>query len=148
MALGRLRSPRRLGRVPHRALSAAACAPVFFMLLGVLGACAGGSESTPGANSAEESSSDSDEEGATEEDSSSASPEAEAKLPVCSDEGCLPCGKSLCPAGFYCDETAPQGPACSWLPECPEAECACLKRTLPSSCSCEATGPGATVKCQ
>ena len=49
----------------------------------------------------------------------------------------------MCPKGFYCDEQAEGGPACSWLPDCPEnADCVCVKAALGSGCSCEEYGDG------
>src|SRR5688572_12979607 len=46
--------------------------------------------------------------------------ESESSAPVsrCADGTCFECGAGLCPKGFYCDEGAPGGAACSWLPEC------------------------------
>ncbi|MEZ4221895.1 MAG: hypothetical protein R3B13_13260 [Polyangiaceae bacterium] len=68
---------------------------------------------------------------------------AEAPTPACNDEGCFPCGEGLCPKGFYCDQQAPGGPACSWLPECAaEPTCACLSKSLGSECSCSEKSSG------
>lgn len=68
---------------------------------------------------------------------------------ACADGTCLECGAGLCPKGFYCDEKAPGGAACSWLPECGgAATCACVKQVLGASCSCSEKQGGPSVSCQ
>ncbi|MCA9593512.1 MAG: hypothetical protein KC776_09390 [Myxococcales bacterium] len=58
-------------------------------------------------------------------------------LPSCDDGTCFQCGEGLCPKGFYCDEKATGGAACSWLPECAaDASCGCVTKVLGSDCSC------------
>src|SRR5690606_21298991 len=70
--------------------------------------------------------------------------ETEARTgPDCSDGTCFVCGDGMCPMGFYCDEQATGGAACSWLPECAEtASCDCVQEVLGSSCSCEVDASG------
>lgn len=71
-----------------------------------------------------------------------------AATPRCADGTCLACGSGLCPKGFYCDEKAPGGPACGWLPECAQsASCACVKQALGSSCTCTEGPAGPSVSC-
>jgi hypothetical protein len=67
----------------------------------------------------------------------------------CADGTCFECGSGLCPKGFYCDEKAPGGPACGWLPECAAvATCACVEQVLGADCSCTEKGVGPSVSCQ
>jgi hypothetical protein len=71
----------------------------------------------------------------------------EPQRPSCDDGTCTPCGSSLCPSGWYCDESAKGGPACGWLPECAKKpSCACVKRAF-SGCSCEEQGGGVHLSC-
>lgn len=81
---------------------------------------------------------------ATGPDSAPSAPEA----PSCDDGTCFTCGDGICPTGFYCDRSAPGGPACSWLPACAkEASCSCVQKTLGSGCSCNAESGGVYVYC-
>lgn len=76
------------------------------------------------------------------------SDETAASAPRYSDETCFPCGTGFCLRGFYCDDGAKGGAACSWLPACPKgASCDCLKREL-RSCTCETENGGAHVRCE
>jgi hypothetical protein len=73
-------------------------------------------------------------------------PAEEAAPPACADEGCFPCGAGFCPVGFYCDEGASGGPACSWVQDCArKAGCDCVGRALRGS-RCESEGGGAHVR--
>jgi hypothetical protein len=76
--------------------------------------------------------------------------EDDAPAPApCADGSCVECGAGLCPKGFYCDESAPGGAACGWLPECAkEATCGCVKAGLGSGCECEEKNGAPFVKCQ
>jgi len=66
---------------------------------------------------------------------------------TCDDGTCAPCGDALCPSGWYCDQTAPSGPSCGWLPECAsKSSCACLKKAL--ACSCEEKSGGLYLSCK
>lgn len=57
--------------------------------------------------------------------------------PSCDDGTCSVCGPGICPAGWYCDESAPGGAACAWLKECAEkATCGCVTKVLGSACKC------------
>lgn len=68
--------------------------------------------------------------------------------PDCSDGTCIVCGSGICPAGFFCDESASGGAACSWLPDCAAApSCGCVKNVLGSACACEERGGGVFVSC-
>jgi hypothetical protein len=81
--------------------------------------------------------------GAGEDASTHAAPPA----PRCDDGTCILCGDALCPSGWYCDETAPSGAACGWLPECAEqASCSCVKRAF-KGCECEDEPGGARLTC-
>jgi hypothetical protein len=77
-----------------------------------------------------------------------AAPESAVSEPTadCSDGTCFQCGAGLCPSGFYCDEGARGGAACSWLPGC--AGCACLRDKLSPQCPCEERSGNAFVRCQ
>lgn len=90
---------------------------------------------------------DSDE---TEESSSSSSAASEkAKGPSCDDGTCSKCGSGICPAGWYCDEKASGGGACSWLAECAEKPtCGCVTRVFGASCKCREEGGGLKVACE
>jgi hypothetical protein len=81
----------------------------------------------------------------TETDSAGA---AEAPRSECDGGSCFPCGDGICPAGWYCQENAPGGAACSWLPACAErSECGCITGVLGSDCRCEERDGGAHVTC-
>lgn len=68
--------------------------------------------------------------------------------PDCADGTCFICGEGMCPLGAYCDVSAPSGPACAWLSECPqEPSCACIERVLGAACSCQAS-QGPLVTCR
>lgn len=81
------------------------------------------------------------------ESSEEADTASSAEADPCADGSCFACGSGLCPAGFYCDESAAGGPGCSWLPECaPKSSCACIDRVL-SDCSCSESNGGPRVSC-
>jgi hypothetical protein len=81
---------------------------------------------------------------ASEDDRTEARPAAE----MCADDTCFRCGKGFCMAGFFCDEDAAGGAACSWLPGCPaRASCDCVERVLGSACRCEEAGGQVSVSC-
>jgi hypothetical protein len=74
--------------------------------------------------------------------------EVDPRTAACADGTCTPCGAGICPGGFYCDEKAPGGAACSWLPECAaKATCSCVTGVLGSGCSCEERDGGVFVRC-
>jgi hypothetical protein len=103
------------------------------------------SSSEPGSpeRGSDTESASSDESRGDGETTASSKPEK----PSCDDGTCSPCGDALCPSGWYCDESAPGGPACGWLPECAsKASCACVKRAF-SGCSCEEQAGSAHVRC-
>jgi hypothetical protein len=82
--------------------------------------------------------------GSAEASASESQPEEEATAavessrgPSCDDGTCSVCGSGICPVGWYCDESAPGGAACSWLKECAEkATCSCVTRVLGAACKC------------
>jgi len=81
---------------------------------------------------------------ASEEDSTAPAP----ARPLCENDTCTPCGDSICPSGWYCDESARGGPACGWLPECAQkASCGCVKKAF-AGCSCEDEHGAAHVSCR
>jgi hypothetical protein len=119
-----------------------------FVALSALSACGGGTAAGKPAAHAE-APSDSGEDGSDTPDSAEDEAAAsEPPTPTCSDGTCTPCGEGLCPNGWYCDETAKGGAACSWLPECAKKPgCACIERAL-SGCSCEERDGGQHVSCK
>jgi hypothetical protein len=124
------------------------------ILCALVVACGGSTPAADAPSSGEGSSSDSDGEGASQSGSSDASDgehegsaTAEPAKPRCDDGTCSPCGDALCPSGWYCDESAPGGPACGWLPEyAGKATCSCVKRAF-SGCSCEDQAGSAHLRC-
>jgi hypothetical protein len=85
------------------------------------------------------------------QDSASLSSDFADEPPVldCSNDTCSRCGKGICPDGFYCDESANGGPACSWLPQCVDATgCDCITNALGEACRCEERDGGTYVTCQ
>jgi len=84
---------------------------------------------------------------AQDETSGSEAADQGPSLP-CDDGTCSACGRGFCPTGYYCDEKAKGGAACSWLPECADrATCGCVTAALGSSCACEERGGGVYVTC-
>jgi hypothetical protein len=85
-----------------------------------------------------------------EEDASSASAATDkSKAPSCDDGTCSKCGDGICPTGWYCDEKASGGGACSWLTECAEKPtCSCVTRVLGASCKCREESGGLKVTCE
>jgi len=117
-------------------------------LLVLAGACGGGSaapaKDADDADDASEVGSSDTASAASDDESVEAGPTG----PDCSDQTCFPCGEGMCPVGFYCDEKANKGPACSWLPECADAaSCSCVTSVLGSSCSCDDASGGPHVTC-
>jgi hypothetical protein len=88
---------------------------------------------------------DEDEDDAT---SSSAPSSEDSKGPSCDDGTCSKCGGGICLAGWYCDERAGGGGACSWLPQCADKPtCGCVTRVLGSSCKCREESGALKVAC-
>ena len=86
--------------------------------------------------------------GDSDEESASASTPEKSKGPSCDDGTCSKCGSGICPAGWYCDEKASGGGACSWLTECAEKPtCGCVTRVLGASCKCREEDGGLKVAC-
>lgn len=111
-------------------------------------ACGGGSGANqPGAKTGKVDGEPSEPAGGDESEGADDSPAAAAAR--CADGTCSECGSGLCPKGFYCDEQAPGGAACAWLPECAQsASCGCIEKVLGSGCSCREKGGGISVACQ
>jgi hypothetical protein len=100
----------------------------------------GSSDSSDGS-----SKNDSDEDESASE--TVAAPE-KSKGPSCDDGTCSKCGSGICPAGWYCDEKANGGGACSWLTECADKPtCACVTRVLGASCKCHEDNGALKVAC-
>jgi hypothetical protein len=88
-------------------------------------------------------------EGDAEESASDAPSTREtSKGPDCDDGTCSKCGSGICLAGWYCDEKANGGGACSWLAECADKPtCACVTRVLGKSCKCHEESGALKVAC-
>ena len=105
--------------------------------------CGGGSTGSEpktadngGAEDGAERSAD-DDDGDAAESNAASSVEEDAKGPSCDDGTCSVCGNGICPAGWYCDESAPGGAACAWLKECADKpSCGCVTRVLGAGCKC------------
>lgn len=122
----------------------------FGVALAVFAAGCGGSEkpaaSADGADSSSDQRQGDVESAGTESDPGDAD-EAPAQKANCDDGTCAPCGEALCPSGWYCDESAPGGAACGWLPECAKKPgCACVKKAF-AGCSCDDGGGIAHLSC-
>jgi hypothetical protein len=82
------------------------------------------------------------------EEPGDAAEESKPAGPSCDDGSCSRCGSGICPTGWYCDEKAPGGGACSWLAECAaKATCGCVTRVLGAACRCREEGGGLKVAC-
>jgi hypothetical protein len=116
------------------------------------GAAATGGE-TKSATDHERHRPDAEGEGAADADGAAdsearASAAAPTKGPSCDDGTCSPCGAGICPTGWYCDEKAAGGGACSWLAECPDKpSCSCVTRVLGATCKCREENGGLKVAC-
>jgi hypothetical protein len=112
----------------------------------LLVACGGQTTGKP-ASAQREAPEETEEPGAPpadDEESAAAPPTADA----CADGSCFECGAGFCLAGFFCDEGAEGGAACSWLPSCPaRASCDCIERVLGPGCKCQKSGGGVSVSC-
>lgn len=135
------RCPR--GLLAPRLLRAALLATLLALLTGCGGAQGTSSRSADDADG-------SDEGGSLGGSADDAAGDANAgpQGPDCSDGTCFVCGDGMCPVGFFCDEQASGGPACSWLPECADtASCSCVLGVLGSSCSCSDESGGPHLSC-
>lgn len=101
-------------------------------------------------SSSESKGSSSEGDGEVEEQSNEGPATAErAEGPSCDDGTCSKCGSGICPAGWYCDEKASGGGACSWLTECADKPtCACVTRVLGAACKCKEENGGLKVACE
>jgi hypothetical protein len=94
-------------------------------------------DDTDGSSDASAARSSSKGDGDGDEQSTSDTPSTReiSKGPNCDDGTCSKCGSGICLAGWYCDEKAGGGGACSWLAECADKPtCACVTRVLGASC--------------
>src|SRR5262245_54273803 len=84
----------------------------------LLAACAGSSavERAPERGSA--TTAEADDPPSAGEAGEAGEPEP-SRADVCADGTCFRCGAGFCMTGFFCDEGAAGGAACSWLPSCP-----------------------------
>lgn len=128
------------------------CLPLYLVLALLLPQCGGGSAGSEPrtadseASNASERSSDSDAASDSEPEETSTA-ESKPSGPSCDDGTCSLCGNGICPAGWYCDESAPGGAACAWLKECAEkATCGCVTKVLGSACKCR-DDSGVKVSC-
>jgi hypothetical protein len=126
-----------------------------FAMILLLPQCGGGTATSAEPKSSADSAESRDAAGhgsATEDDNESAtstnSASEKPQGPSCDDGTCSLCGSGICPSGWYCDEKASGGGACSWLTECAEKPtCACVTRVLGSKCKCREEGGGLKVAC-
>jgi hypothetical protein len=122
------------------------------VIASLLGGCGGSTPAVDSPSSGKEDPSDrhADGEASTSEgsdDDTEGTASTESEKPTCDDGTCSACGDGLCPSGWYCDESAPGGPACGWLPECAgKATCGCVKRAF-TGCGCEDRAGFAHVRC-
>jgi hypothetical protein len=130
--------------------------PLCLLLLVLLPQCGGGgstggSEPKSPANGESGDSGDDNESSADadgDEDSGPSAQESKPRGPNCDDGTCSLCGSGICPSGWYCDEGASGGPACSWLTECADKpSCGCITRVLGPACKCREEGGGLKVSC-
>ncbi|HKY37302.1 MAG TPA: hypothetical protein VJN18_15270 [Polyangiaceae bacterium] len=125
------------------------------LLLFALPQCGGagaGAEPKSAANHESDAESDGDSESseseAKDDDAPAGRADATPRGPNCDDGSCSPCGGGICPSGWYCDENASGGAACSWLTECADKPtCGCITRVLGSACKCREEGGGLKVSC-
>ena len=117
-------------------------------MLPLMAACGGGAaENAPAASAHEKASPEPNEASAT--DDAPAEEESAPPRSSCDDGTCSACGTGMCPTGWYCDESASSGPACSWLPQCAQkSSCNCLTAALGSACKCEEQNGGLHVTCK
>lgn len=112
--------------------------------------CGGGGAPEP--RTAENADNEDVSPASAEEDASTDDSEATASAAPkdpCADGSCFSCGKSMCLPGWYCDEGAKGGAACSWLPECATSpSCKCITKVLGAACSCKDDGGGPHVTCE
>ena len=128
--------------------------PLCLLLLLALPQCGGGAGAEPksAANHQNDSDSDSDGDAGSSEEEEGDAPAGQAedkpRGPNCDDGSCSLCGSGICPSGWYCDENASGGAACSWLTECADKPtCGCITRVLGSACKCREEGGGLKVSC-
>lgn len=124
-----------------------------FAVVLLVAACGSGSAAGPEPrSSAARADRERDEEtsgpGGTEESNDAPESSSKPSGPSCDDGTCSLCGSGICPVGWYCDERASGGGACSWLAECAEkATCNCVTRVLGAGCKCREEGGGLKVAC-
>ena len=138
-----------MGLVVESRLALKTTGTVGLALLSLLLGCGGGGSA---ATAAEPATAHSKKSASARNESSSAAEQDEeddtAPAAPCADGTCTTCGKGICPVGFYCDESAKGGAACSWLPQCGEKlSCSCLSKGLGSGCKCSEQSGGLHVSC-
>lgn len=126
--------------------------PLCLLLLSTLPQCggAGGAEPKTAAGHEADDDEESDRDDRDDRDAIAEAGDKDdrPRAPSCDDGTCSPCGDGICPSGWYCDENAGGGPACSWLKECAgEPSCACVTRVLGAGCKCREERGGLKVSC-
>ncbi|HEY4106397.1 MAG TPA: hypothetical protein VGM44_21000 [Polyangiaceae bacterium] len=117
--------------------------------LALLLAACGGAEATDAPAKAPQQSHERAAADDSGEDDSPAEEDSAPPRSACDDGSCSPCGNGLCLTGWYCDESASGGPACSWLPQCAQkSSCGCVTSTLGSGCKCTEQSGGLHVTCK
>ena len=127
--------------------------PLCLALAVLLPQCGGGAAGSDPKTAASEERDDAERSNAdstaadAESSTEPATAESAPRGPNCDDGTCSVCGSGICPAGWYCDEGAPGGAACSWLTECAEKpSCNCVTKVLGPSCKCR-DDAGIKVSC-
>ena len=142
-------TPTAPRRIPNGAMRSV---PVCLLLTLLNASCAGSAASStakaPSAGSGSTNDSQASSEALEAEGESPATSQS-PKSPSCDDGTCSACGSGMCPVGWYCDEGASGGAACSWLKECAEKPtCGCVIRVLGSTCQCREEAGGLKVSCK
>lgn len=125
------------------------------LLLLLLPQCGGGGavgsdpkSAADGDEGSDQSASSDGSDGDDDDAPSASADDDKPRGPSCDDGTCSLCGSGICPAGWYCDENASGGAACSWLTECADKpSCSCITRVLGSACKCREEGGGLKVSC-
>jgi hypothetical protein len=131
----------------HRTHAGSGAVCALLLAVALCGACGGGGADKPARSAADEDEPSGAVESAGAQTEEEDEEEAAPRKAACDDGTCTTCGSSMCPAGWYCDETAKGGPACGWLPECVnKLSCSCLNKTF-SGCSCEEKDGGVHLSC-
>lgn len=115
--------------------------------------CGGGTTESPAKTAREASNATADVSSDPNANDESEKEAAAPKPALCGDGSCITCGTGICPTGWYCDESAPGGPACGWVPGCEKKKsiCNCLGDRFQHKCRCTEDNGGALsphLKCE